>query len=90
MLPAVLTVKVEVSIPVPEELNGTALGMMERANVLTSYWNKQDKPRARGRWVLANHSTFGSHEDMHVMSRMNLRLETMANDLKSLRKLVQG
>lgn len=90
MLPAVLSVAVMVEIPVPEELNGSYLAMMQRCVSLTSYWSKRDKPRARGRWVLANYSHLGGHEDMHVTRRMHARLATMAASLESLKRLVEG
>lgn len=89
MLPAVLSVSVTVSIPVPEELSSTHLGMVERCNTLTGMWTKRLTPRSRGRWTSANHSTLGGHEDLHVKHRMYTRLDGMADDLKRLLKLVQ-
>jgi hypothetical protein len=86
MLPASLSVSVTVTLPVPEELNGTALGLVERCTSLTSYWNKRDTPRSRGRWTLANYSTLGGHKDMHVMTRMYSYLQGMADDLERLRR----
>lgn len=90
MLPAVLSISVAVTLPVPSELDNTALGMVERCTSLTSYWSKRDAPRARGRWVLANYSTLGWHKDLHVMRRLDAYLNGMATDLQNLRKLVQG
>ena len=90
MLPSVLSVSVAVSLPVPTELDGTALGMVERCTTLTSCWSKRDAPRSRGRWVLANYSTLGGHKDLHVMSRLDSYLNGMATDLQNLRKLVEG
>lgn len=90
MLPAILGVYVIVTIPVPAELDGTALGLIERNTRLTSYWSKRDAPRARGRWVLGSYSTLGGHKDLHVMSRLNVHLTSMASDLQGIRKLVQG
>lgn len=90
MLPAVTAISVIVSLPVPEELDNTALGLIERSTQLHSCWSKSDRPRARGRWTLANYSTLGGHEDMHVLHKAYRRLESMAEDLKRLRKLVQG
>lgn len=90
MLPAVLSIVVTVTLPVPAELDGTALGMVERCTTLTSCWSKRDTPRARGRWVLANYSTLGGHKDLHVMSRLDTYLSGMATDLRNLRKLVEG
>lgn len=90
MLPEVLSVMVMVSMPVPAELNDTALGLAERSTILTSCWSKRKEPRARGRWVLANYSTLGGHEDLHVKRRVYTRLEIMADNLKRLRKLVEG
>lgn len=90
MLPAVLSVSVAVTLPVPAELDGTALGMVERCTTLTSCWSKRDIPRSRGRWVLANYSTLGGHKDLHVMRRLDTYLNGMATDLQNLRKLVQG
>lgn len=90
MLPAVFSVFVAVSLPVPAELDGTALGMVERCTTLTSCWSKRDTPRSRGRWVLANYSILGGHEDLHVMSRLDSYLQGMATSLRNLQKLVEG
>lgn len=90
MLPGNLSVSVAVEMPVPEELNDTALGLVERCTRLTSYWNKRDTPRARGRWTLASYSYLGGHEDLHVMHKAYTRLDIMSGDLTRLRKLVQG
>lgn len=90
MLPANLSVSVVVEIPVPEELNNTYLGMVERCVRLTSFWNKRDTPRSRGRWTLASYSYMGGHEDMHVMRKAFDRLDYMAVNLAGLRKLAQG
>ncbi len=89
MLPEVLTVGVTVTIPVPEELDGSYLAMMQRCNTLRSYWTKRRAPRARGRWVQGNHSTLGGHEDLHVKHRVYTRLSSMAAELQSLQKLAQ-
>lgn len=90
MLPANLSVCVIVELPVPEELNDSALGMVERCTRLTSYWNKRDAPRARGRWTLASYSYLGGHDDLHVMHKAYTRLDGMAADLERLKKLVHG
>lgn len=89
MLPEVLTVSVTVTIPVPDELDGSYLAMMQRCNTLRSYWTKRKAPRARGRWVQGNHSTLGGHEDLHVKHRVYSRLASMKAELESLEKLAR-
>lgn len=89
MLPARLSVTVTVTIPVPEKFATSALGMIERATRLDVCFSKSDAPRARGRWVLANYSTLGGHEDLHVKHKAHSRLQHMASDLKSLQKLAE-
>lgn len=88
MLPSVLSVVVSVKIPVPSELDGTVLGLVERHTTLVSCWSKRDVPRSRGRWVSANYSTLGGHEDLHVMRRLDPYLNVMVTDMQNLNKLV--
>jgi hypothetical protein len=89
MLPANLSVSVAVEVPVPEELNDTALGLVERSVRLYSFWNKRDAPNSRGRWTLASYSYLGGHEDMHVLRKAYAKLDYMAVNLAGLRKLAQ-
>lgn len=90
MLSGNLSVSVTVELSIPEELNGTALGVVERSTRLTSYWNRRDTPRSRGRWTLASYSYLGGHDDLHVMHKAYSRLDHMAADLERLRKLIHG
>lgn len=90
MLSGNLSVSVMVELPVPEELNDTSLGLIERCTKLTSFWNKRDTPRSRGRWTLASYSHMGGHDDLHVLHKVYTYLDIMACNLARLHNLVES